>query len=100
MAMLPESEIRAEVKRHALIVGALLLLTIGAVGLASLNLPTFVTIPAILSVATVQAVLIAAALMHLTRERVILWAVVILTLVNVGGLLLLPTLGHFDRAKF
>lgn len=100
MTMLSESDVRAEVKRHSLVVVALLVLTLSAVALASLSLPLFVKSVVILSIASVQAGLIAAALMHLARERFILWAVLLLTLLNVGGLLLLPALGHFDRAKF
>lgn len=94
-------EIRTMLRRHLWAGAALLLGMAVAVALAVANAPVGTgTASAILLIATAEAAVIATVLMHLDRERSILVGLVVFTAMHLLALLVLPALGHFDRARF
>lgn len=87
--------------RRQLMTGVSLLAGLAlAVALAMAAQPGPAVGAAILGIAVLEGLAIVMVMMHLAHERSILAGLVILTLVQVLGLLIVPVLGHFDQARF
>jgi cytochrome c oxidase subunit 4 len=70
-----------EVRGYLIVFGTLLVLTLVTVGASYLRLPMGLTIALALSIATVKAGLVAGVFMHLTHERAMIYATLVLTAV-------------------
>ena len=91
----PESSAR----RHKLILAALVACTLVMVTLALLPLGTGLKVGLVLTVATLEAGLVAGVLMHLVEERKLIVSILVLTGIFFVGLLLLPILSEVDHAR-
>lgn len=89
----------ATVTRHKLMLVALVACTILMVTLALLPLATGLKIGLILTVAVVEACLVAGILMHLFAEQRLIYSVLVLTAIFFAHLLLLPILAHADHTS-
>lgn len=91
------AEIDRHVRIYVLVFTSLLVLTGVTVGVYYLHLPVPLAIGLALIIATVKASLVAMFFMHLVSERLLVFAVLILTFAFFVGLLLIPTLTAMDQ---
>jgi cytochrome c oxidase subunit IV len=85
--------------RHKWILLALVACTAVMVTLALLPLGTGLKVGLILTVASVEACLVAGVLMHLIEERKLILSILVLTAIFFVGLLALPILAEVDHAR-
>jgi len=92
------SELQATARRHLLVFGALAVCTVLVVSSAFLPIENRLVRSAVtLSIASVEAFLVAAFLMHLISERRFIFSVVALTVVLFVVLLGLPIFSEVDH---
>lgn len=85
--------------RHKWILLALVACTAVMVTIALLPLGTGLKVGLVLSVATVEACLVAGVLLHLVEERKLIVSILVLTGIFFVGLLALPILSEVDHAR-
>ncbi len=93
-------DVHRHVRRYLQVFLALLILTGATVVVAELNVSVRIGLVVALSIAALKGMLVAAVFMHLDHERPMVYGLVVLTVVVAFGLLVLPALGHVDRARF
>lgn len=96
----PAEVVQVSVRRYFMVFGALLSLTALSVAVTQLPVAGRLTIVAAFAIATLQASLVAMTLMHVRKEGVWIYGVVLFTLFVVVNLLFWPAWGHYERAQF
>ena len=90
-------EVKKEVRTYMLVFGALAVLTIVTVAVASLDVSFGTAVVIALFIATVKGSLVAMFFMHLISERKLIYSVLILTVVFFVALMFLPLGTYLDR---
>ncbi len=88
----PEA-VKKHVKVYLRVFAALAVLTVVTVAVSYLHLPVLVAVALALAIAILKGSLVAAYFMHLTNEKKIIWAILLLTAFFFIFLLLYPA-GH------
>ena len=94
------SDHAADIDRHVrvyiTVFVALMALTVITVAVSYLDLPPAMAVTVALFVATVKGSLVACYFMHLISEKRLIYAVLVITVVNFAVLLALPVFTHSD----
>jgi cytochrome c oxidase subunit IV len=90
-------EVRKSVRSYVTVFVALLACTLMTVAAARFHLAVPSAIAVALLIATVKGSMVAGVFMHLSNERRVIYATLVLTFVLLLGLLLLPALTHLDQ---
>lgn len=85
-------DVQKHVRIYLIVFAALMVLTAVTVGVYYLHLSVPASIALALAIASIKAMLVACAFMHLISEKKLIYAVLILTVVFFVVLLLLPVL--------
>lgn len=96
----PKTDVQKHIKGYIAILAGLIVLTLVSVGISQLDLRAGVRVFLVLVIASIQATLSVAYLMHLNWERRFVHVLLILTLFFFLSLLFLPTLTYFDRVEY
>ncbi len=88
-------DIQQELRKHFVIFGFLIALTIVNFFVSRLHLPPVMTVVSVLSIAAFQAFLVLCYFMHLISERKLIYFFLIITILCFVGLIFLPILGYF-----
>lgn len=87
-------DIRAHVRTYMFVFGALMVLTLVTVGVSYLHLATPAAITVAIAIAIVKGSLVALFFMHLSNEKKLIYAALVLTVAFFTFEMFVPTWGH------
>lgn len=99
MSHSPE-EVKKHVKAYWLVFGGLLVLTILTVAVSYFHLPILWAVVLAMIIATFKGSLVASVFMHLSTEKKIIAAILVLTVFFFATLLLIPTFTEVSQNTF
>ncbi len=91
-------EVRKSVRTYVTVFAALLVCTLVTVAASRFHLAIPLAVAVALIIASVKGSMVAGVFMHLSHEKQMIYATLLLTAFFFLGLLLLPVLTHLDQA--